>query len=436
MLKHQKIIKINNKFNTKKIIIKIFMIMVFSFIFIIFSLKKNFNAQEFGNTENKTRTNQEIELENDQPDESEEIILEIPRNFQATSDNLGNVILSWEKDSNNTELNINYYLSINNNDWQLIDNIFIDSQNNSISVSLNFIEYNLNLGETYNFKIKSQVDDKESESTENKSVTLKKTPDKPTNLTATINNFGGVILSFSRSDESEIVGYKVSINNILSETVINDIENSNQIVLSKDSYNFIMGNNYIFRLLAVNEVGDGELSDDSESVIPDIPPSAPININAVRSNKQIIFSWLQPINIGSNIIKYEYRYKNSKDNNFTGWLNNNLNNTVTLTNLINKENYIFEVRAVNTMLGNIASTERYNYDPYLKIKNNANLPNGRINKNYSIQFQSNKNINDNIIWSVEAGRLPSGLILNPSTGNINGTPSQTGIYRFKIKVQN
>jgi len=37
-------------------------------------------------------------------------------------------------------------------------------------------------------------------------------------------------------------------------------------------------------------------------------------------------------------------------------------------------------------------------------------------------------------WSVTAGSLPTGLLLDASTGAINGTPSETGVFSFSAKV--
>jgi subtilisin family serine protease/uncharacterized membrane protein len=41
-----------------------------------------------------------------------------------------------------------------------------------------------------------------------------------------------------------------------------------------------------------------------------------------------------------------------------------------------------------------------------------------------------------IIWSLDSGTLPSGLILNPNTGEISGTPTTAGTYGFTIRAEN
>jgi hypothetical protein len=38
-------------------------------------------------------------------------------------------------------------------------------------------------------------------------------------------------------------------------------------------------------------------------------------------------------------------------------------------------------------------------------------------------------------WSIVAGSLPAGLSLNPSTGEISGTPSTAATSNFTVQVQ-
>lgn len=40
-----------------------------------------------------------------------------------------------------------------------------------------------------------------------------------------------------------------------------------------------------------------------------------------------------------------------------------------------------------------------------------------------------------LTWSISSGSLPAGLTLNPSTGNISGTPTTTGISSFTVQVE-
>jgi len=55
-----------------------------------------------------------------------------------------------------------------------------------------------------------------------------------------------------------------------------------------------------------------------------------------------------------------------------------------------------------------------------------------VNQPYSFQFTATGGGTQT--WSVASGALPAGLTLNPSTGVLSGTPTQTGDSHFQIKV--
>lgn len=62
------------------------------------------------------------------------------------------------------------------------------------------------------------------------------------------------------------------------------------------------------------------------------------------------------------------------------------------------------------------------------------LPNGRIDTPYNQPLNATGNIP--IIWNIDGGTLPDGLILNTDTGIISGTPRITGTFNFTIRATN
>src|SRR5581483_8667630 len=63
----------------------------------------------------------------------------------------------------------------------------------------------------------------------------------------------------------------------------------------------------------------------------------------------------------------------------------------------------------------------------------SSLPNGQVQLAYSTTLQAQGGTTP-YTWSVSSGSLPAGLTLNPSTGTLSGTPTQSGTYSFTIQV--
>ena len=75
-----------------------------------------------------------------------------------------------------------------------------------------------------------------------------------------------------------------------------------------------------------------------------------------------------------------------------------------------------------------------NAQPPLAIAN-LTLPDGTVGTTYGVTlFLYNRPPNETIQWSVSTGRLPDGLSLGPSTGQITGTPTLEGTFNFTIRA--
>ncbi|MDR1150526.1 MAG: fibronectin type III domain-containing protein [Clostridiales bacterium] len=358
---------------------------------------------------------------------------ESPKNFSSTPNNSGDVVLSWVKPNTNGNEIKSYKISVDNGDFTIIDN----TNSETLTVTLTEVNYNFVMGQSYSFRLLAVNDAGDGAISVSSSAIPRKPPESPKNFSSTPNNSGDVVLSWVKpnTNGNEITSYKISISNGSFTTITGSSDSSLSATLEKNTYNFVMGQSYNFKLLAVNDAGDGA-STSNVSATPDIPPGAPSNISVVESNKRLNINWLDATNLGSSIIRYEYRYKRNDSGGFNNWTSNRLNKSVSLTNLENEKKYTFEVRAFNTMYGQILSTSSRQYGPHLEIITDKNLPSNRLNKNYQTSIQANLNSGDAVQWSLAAGRLPLGLTINQSTGNVSGSPTQAGVYRFKVKVKN
>src|ERR1700757_2739547 len=69
----------------------------------------------------------------------------------------------------------------------------------------------------------------------------------------------------------------------------------------------------------------------------------------------------------------------------------------------------------------------------LQITTNS-IPAGQVGLTYSTNFVATGGAAP-YSWGINSGSLPSGLSLNPSTGQISGTPAQSGSYSFSVQVK-
>lgn len=91
---------------------------------------------------------------------------------------------------------------------------------------------------------------------------------------------------------------------------------------------------------------------------------------------------------------------------------------------------------VNATNGQTSDSKTYNVTIYpaavepIEILTNI-LASGLTGTPYQVELLSNKS---SATWSIESGRLPTGLNLNSSTGIISGTPTTTGLYTFVVRA--
>ena len=106
------------------------------------------------------------------------------------------------------------------------------------------------------------------------------------------------------------------------------------------------GVTYEFQVRAVNSVAPGEPAEATES-LAESAPGAPGNLQTSVGDRRITLSWSAPEDGGSQILRYEYRYRSSGGS-WSDWMTTSGTST-TISDLTNGTEYQFQVRAVNSV---------------------------------------------------------------------------------------
>ncbi|TSA05943.1 MAG: hypothetical protein D4R77_07090, partial [Planctomycetaceae bacterium] len=109
------------------------------------------------------------------------------------------------------------------------------------------------------------------------------------------------------------------------------------------------GISYLFRVAAVNAVGVGAYSGESNSVIPMTVTAAPTSLVGTFGNAQVSLSWNAPLSIGGSAISdYAIEYSSNSGTSWTSFAHAASTTTAaTVTSLSNGTSYLFRVAAVN-----------------------------------------------------------------------------------------
>jgi len=105
--------------------------------------------------------------------------------------------------------------------------------------------------------------------------------------------------------------------------------------------------------------------------------------------------------------------------------------SATVTGLTNGVTYTFEVEATNTQGTGPASSPSNSVTTSAPIVAAGALPSGEVSVPYSTTPTASGGTGA-LTWSVTGGSLPAGLTLNPTTGQITGTPTSGGTSTFTL----
>lgn len=188
---------------------------------------------------------------------------------------------------------------------------------------------------------------------------------------------------------------------------------------------------YTFTVAARNAAGTGPASRRSDPPTILAVPSAPTIIAVTVSNTTAILSWTPGSDGGSPITNYIVTpYIGGVAQPAQTFGPSTTNTVVGLTPTVT---YTFTVRARNADgLGPESApseTRQAGRSPFLTFVGGQPA--------VGVAYSATVNVANGVppsTWSIDAGVLPPGLTLDPSTGIISGVPTAGGIYSFVVRV--
>ena len=117
----------------------------------------------------------------------------------------------------------------------------------------------------------------------------------------------------------------------------------------------VNGTEYAFEIRGLNAIGPGAVA--TATTRPGAQPSAPTGLVAEPGDGEMRLSWEAPVDDGGwEVTGYEFRYRPVTSSEFGEWTDGGPDPEATVAELTNDVDYVFEVRAVNSVGGGDAAT--------------------------------------------------------------------------------
>lgn len=192
-------------------------------------------------------------------------------------------------------------------------------------------------------------------------------PDVPSSVTATISgtNISLSWLAPAATGGVAVTDYTIqySSNNGTNWTTFGDsVSTATTTIVTGLS----LGSTYIFRVAAVNRVGTGSYSSNSDPLFFALAPSAPTSIQAISTNNAIQLSWSTPSTNGSSIIDFTIQISSNNGASWTTVSSTTTSNIITISSPTVElgSSYIFRVAARNSIaLGSYTTSSQVTLYP-------------------------------------------------------------------------
>ena len=268
----------------------------------------------------------------------------VPSNLQAES-TTSTVTLTWDDPGDST---ITGYKILSRAHSQSELSVLVadtGSATNSYTIS------NLDPNTNYAFRIIALSDQGESQISHYVSISTKRLPPPaaPANLQAE-STTSTVTLTWDDPGDSTITGYKILSRATATQTELSVlVNNTGSSATSYTISNLDPNTNYAFRIVAVSDHGESEVSDYvsiSTKRLP--PPAAPANLQANSTTSTVTLTWDDPSD--STITGYKILFRATATQTKLTMLVNNTGSSATsytISNLDPNTNYAFRIAAVS-----------------------------------------------------------------------------------------